>query len=77
MSELVAIGCSQRLRTNLFPLSSSSNKANNRIGNPRAAGDEGSVVDELVGAKFQQKEGGDEGGNVVSDNVGVGHGRVN
>lgn len=68
------IGCDPQLRAYLFPLSSSSNKTNDSFRNAGAMSDDGSMVNEFVCAEFQEKEGGDEGGDVESDDVGVGHG---
>lgn len=57
----------------LFPLSSSGNKTNDGFGDSSAMRDNGSVVDEFIRAEFQDKEGGDEDGDVVRDGVGVCH----
>jgi hypothetical protein len=36
--------------------------------------DNRSVIDKFVCAEFQQEEGGDENGNVIRDDIGIGHG---
>lgn len=61
-------------KLNLFPFSARCDQPNDGFRDPCSAGNDSGVVDELVSAKLEQKQGGDEGGNVVCNHAGVRHG---
>jgi hypothetical protein len=60
--------------TNLLPLRPCSDEANDSLGYACALRDNRGVVDEFVCAEFQQEEGRDEDGNIVYNDIGIGHG---
>ena len=60
--------------TYLLPFGTASQQANERGGHAEPFGDNGCVVDELVGAILEEKQAGDEGRNVEQEYVGVRHG---